>query len=176
MPQNTGDGLPTTPSDVHAQSECHCALYNNYYINNHNRNHVLLYYLFQENKSFGSKTPFAFILWCTGSCVEHINTVIHSFQHQCPAAYCYALSQVKYVTTFRKLLRRLSKMRLQHSYNSRLKLMVKHRICTTYSYVRNMQYTYLLLCMHRAYTKHANAEFRQPTYCLVPTYVKLKLK
>jgi hypothetical protein len=81
MPQNTGDGLPTTPSDVHAQSECHCALYNNYYINNHNRNHVLLYYLFQENKSFGSKTPFAFILWCTGSCVEHINTVIHSFQH-----------------------------------------------------------------------------------------------
>ncbi len=38
---------------------------------NHNRNRVLLYYLFQENKSFGSKTPFAFILWCTGSCVEH---------------------------------------------------------------------------------------------------------
>jgi hypothetical protein len=37
----------------------------------HNRNRVLLYYLFQENKSFGSKTPFAFILWCTGSCVEH---------------------------------------------------------------------------------------------------------
>ncbi len=29
---------------------------------NHNRNRVLLYYLFQENKSFGSKTPFAFIL------------------------------------------------------------------------------------------------------------------
>jgi hypothetical protein len=38
---------------------------------NHNRNSVLLYYLFQEYKSFGSKTPFAFILWCTGSCVEH---------------------------------------------------------------------------------------------------------
>jgi hypothetical protein len=38
---------------------------------NHNRNRVLLYYLFQENKSFGSKTPFAFILWCTGSCVKH---------------------------------------------------------------------------------------------------------
>ncbi len=37
----------------------------------HNRNRVLLYYLFQENKSFGSKTPFAFSLWCTGSCVEH---------------------------------------------------------------------------------------------------------
>jgi hypothetical protein len=32
----------------------------------------LLYYLFQENKSFGSKKPFAFILWCTRSCVEHM--------------------------------------------------------------------------------------------------------
>jgi hypothetical protein len=29
-----------------------------------------LYYLFQENKSFGSKKPFAFILWCMRSCVE----------------------------------------------------------------------------------------------------------
>jgi hypothetical protein len=27
--------------------------------------------MFQENKSFGSKKPFAFILWCTGSCVKH---------------------------------------------------------------------------------------------------------
>ncbi len=26
-----------------------------------------LYYLFQENKSFGNKKPFAFILWCTRS-------------------------------------------------------------------------------------------------------------
>ncbi len=34
MPQNTGDGLATTPSDVYAQSECHCALCNNYYTNN----------------------------------------------------------------------------------------------------------------------------------------------
>jgi hypothetical protein len=33
-----------------------------YHINNHNRNCVFLYYLFQENKSFGSKKPFAFIL------------------------------------------------------------------------------------------------------------------
>ncbi len=62
MPQNAGDGLVTAPSDVYAQSECHCALYNNYPANNYNRNHVLLYYLFQENKSFGSKTPCAFIL------------------------------------------------------------------------------------------------------------------
>ncbi len=28
-------------------------------------NNVLLDYLFQENKSYGSKKPFAFILWCT---------------------------------------------------------------------------------------------------------------
>jgi hypothetical protein len=47
--------LATTPSDVHTQSECYCALCNNYYTNNHNRNGVLLYYLIQENKSFGSK-------------------------------------------------------------------------------------------------------------------------
>jgi hypothetical protein len=37
----------------------------------HNKNRALLCYLFQENKSFGSKTLLAFILWCTGSCVEH---------------------------------------------------------------------------------------------------------
>jgi hypothetical protein len=55
MPQNMGDGLATTPSHVFAQSMYHCALCNNYHINNHNRNRVLLYYLFQENKSFGSK-------------------------------------------------------------------------------------------------------------------------
>ncbi len=71
MPQNIGDGLATTPSHVYAQSMYHCALCINYHINSHNRNRVLLYYLFQENKSFESKKPFAFILWCTGSCVEH---------------------------------------------------------------------------------------------------------
>jgi hypothetical protein len=52
----------------------HCVVH--YCTNNPNRNRVLLYYLFQENKSFGSKKPFAFILWCTGSCVDH-NTDIH---------------------------------------------------------------------------------------------------
>jgi hypothetical protein len=71
MPQNTGDRLVTTPSHVYVQSKCPCALYSYYRANNHNRNHVLVYYLFQENKSFGRKKPFAFILWCTGSCVEH---------------------------------------------------------------------------------------------------------
>ncbi len=32
---------------------------------------VLLDYLFQENKTYGSGKPFAFILWCTRSRVEH---------------------------------------------------------------------------------------------------------
>ncbi len=71
MPKNTGDGLVTTPSHVYAQSMYHCTLCISYRINNHNRNRVLLYSLFQENKSFGSKKPIAFILWCTRSCVEH---------------------------------------------------------------------------------------------------------
>ncbi len=81
MCQDSGSGLVTTPSHVYAQSECHCALYNNCHIKNHNRNCVLLYYLFQENKSFGSKTPLAFILWCTGSCVEHRNNIIKFGRH-----------------------------------------------------------------------------------------------
>ncbi len=29
------------------------------------------FYLFQENESYGSKNPFAFILWCTRSRVGH---------------------------------------------------------------------------------------------------------
>jgi hypothetical protein len=37
-------------------------------------NYVLLCCLFQENKSYGSKKPFAFILWCTRSCVGHNNS------------------------------------------------------------------------------------------------------
>ncbi len=55
MAQNTGDELATSPRDVYAQSECYCALCNNFYTYIHNRNRVLLYYLFQENKSFGSE-------------------------------------------------------------------------------------------------------------------------
>ncbi len=37
-------------------------------------NSILPDYLFQENKSYGSKKPFAFILWCTRSHVEHSTT------------------------------------------------------------------------------------------------------
>jgi hypothetical protein len=62
MPQKSGDGLATTPSHVYTQSTYHCALCINYRTNNHNRNHVFIVILFQENKSFGSKKPFAFIL------------------------------------------------------------------------------------------------------------------
>jgi hypothetical protein len=81
MPQNIGDGLATTPCHVYAHSMYHCALCINYHINNHNRNCTLLYYLFQENKSFGSKKPFPFIPWCTRSCVKH--TSAHFELHLC---------------------------------------------------------------------------------------------
>jgi hypothetical protein len=56
MPQNTGDGLTTSPRDGYTQS--YCALCNNFHTYNHERNRVLLYYLFQENTSFGSKHNF----------------------------------------------------------------------------------------------------------------------
>jgi hypothetical protein len=59
-------------------------------------------YLFQENKSFGSKKPFAFILWCTRSCVEHsnyvyINIVITSF-HEITKflAFCESRNKTRY--------------------------------------------------------------------------------
>jgi hypothetical protein len=32
MRQDSGGGLVTTPSHIYAQSECHCALYNNCHI------------------------------------------------------------------------------------------------------------------------------------------------
>jgi hypothetical protein len=53
MAKITGDGLATSSRDVYAQSECcvHCVAVIHY---NHNRNRVLLYYLFQANKSFGT--------------------------------------------------------------------------------------------------------------------------
>ncbi len=43
-----------SPRDVYTQSECYCALCSSY-IYDHNRNCVSLYYLFQENKSFGTE-------------------------------------------------------------------------------------------------------------------------
>jgi hypothetical protein len=70
MPQNIGDGLATTPSHVYAQSMIvRCALINT----PTTKTGIMIYcnYLFQENKSCGSKKPFAFILWCMRSCVEH---------------------------------------------------------------------------------------------------------
>jgi hypothetical protein len=35
-------------------------------------------YLFQENKSYGIKKPFAFVLWCMRSCVEHRKDICSS--------------------------------------------------------------------------------------------------
>ncbi len=54
MAKVAGDGLATSSRDSYAQSECivHCTIVTQY---NHNRNRVSLYYLFQENKSFGTR-------------------------------------------------------------------------------------------------------------------------
>ncbi len=73
MPQKLGDRLATIPSHVYAQSTYHCALCITVITTLITITGITfsLYYLFQENKSFGSKKPFAFILWCTRSCVEH---------------------------------------------------------------------------------------------------------
>ncbi len=49
-----GDGLATASRDGYAKSECFCALYRAVIQYNHDRNRVSLYYLFQENKSFGT--------------------------------------------------------------------------------------------------------------------------
>jgi hypothetical protein len=53
MDTKAGDGLATASRDGYAQSECfvHCTAVIQY---NHDRNRVSLYYLFQENKSFGT--------------------------------------------------------------------------------------------------------------------------
>jgi hypothetical protein len=40
--------------------------------------------LFQENKSFGSKKPFEFILWCARSCVEHKLFSLYTTQYKQP--------------------------------------------------------------------------------------------
>jgi hypothetical protein len=103
MPQDTKDGLVTTPSHIYAQSECHCALCNNCYTNSHNRNRVLLYYLFQENKSFGSKIPFAFILWCTGSCVEHREEDINKGIHKPDTHLCDRIWVTQFKVKFLKV-------------------------------------------------------------------------
>jgi hypothetical protein len=71
MPQKSGDGLATTPSHVYALSMYHCALCIPPTPITITGITFSLYYLFQENKSFGSKKPFASILWCTRSCVKH---------------------------------------------------------------------------------------------------------
>jgi hypothetical protein len=39
-------------------------------------------YLFQENKPYGSKKPFAFILWCARNCVGHNLFSLHTVQYE----------------------------------------------------------------------------------------------
>ncbi len=55
---------------------------------------VLLVCLFQENKSYGSKKPFAFILWCIRkSCRAHcwILTVLNAFMSWSPFKYMWVV-------------------------------------------------------------------------------------
>ncbi len=44
-------------------------------------NSILLVCLFQENKSYGSKKPFALTLWYSTICVGHSKTVINFFSN-----------------------------------------------------------------------------------------------
>ncbi len=55
--QHQGFIMHTVCNIVHSSSS--------FSLNNCNENNVLFWLLFQENKSYGSKKPFAFILWCT---------------------------------------------------------------------------------------------------------------
>jgi hypothetical protein len=71
MAKEAGDGLATSSRDSYAQSECivYCTIVIQY---NYNRNRVSLYYLFQENKSFGTSCHLHSSSHVReGSCVEH---------------------------------------------------------------------------------------------------------
>jgi hypothetical protein len=78
MAIDAGDGLATPSRDVYAQSECYFALYISY-SDNHNRNRVSLYYLFQENKSFGtlyhlhSSSDVREVVWSTVRLYKTVN-------------------------------------------------------------------------------------------------------
>jgi hypothetical protein len=48
MCQDAGGGLVTSTSHVYAQSECHCALYNNCHIKNQNRNRAYCVICFRK--------------------------------------------------------------------------------------------------------------------------------
>ncbi len=98
MSEATGAGLVTTSSHVQAQS-----MYLMYIMRTKSYVSItitlaVLYctYLFQENKSYGSKKPFAFILWCTRNCVEH--TYIYRYRHV--DIYIYSTSVYIYMPPF----------------------------------------------------------------------------
>jgi hypothetical protein len=71
MLEDQEDGLGATSRSHYAQSMYHCTYQPAVNLMIVIVNSVLFDYLFQENKSYGSKKPFAFILWCTRSPVEH---------------------------------------------------------------------------------------------------------
>jgi hypothetical protein len=73
MLEDKEDGLSGTSGLRHAQSMYHCTCWPTVTPMIVIMNSVLSLYLFQENKSYGSKKPFAFIPWCTRSSVRHNN-------------------------------------------------------------------------------------------------------
>ncbi len=71
MPEDKEDGLGATSRLRYAQSMYHCVCQSTVTLMIVIVNSILPVYLFKENKSCGSKKPFAFILWCTRSRVGH---------------------------------------------------------------------------------------------------------
>jgi hypothetical protein len=71
MVEEKKDGLDVTSRPHYAQSLYHCTCQPTVTLIAVIVNSVLSVNLFQENKSYGSKKPFAFILRCTRSRVEH---------------------------------------------------------------------------------------------------------
>ncbi len=78
MPEDKADGLGTTSRLRHAQSMYHCECQSTVILIIVIVNSGLPVYLFQENKSYGSKKPFAFILWCTRSRFGHSNNTTNT--------------------------------------------------------------------------------------------------
>jgi hypothetical protein len=77
MLEGTGDGLVTTSSHGYAQSTYHMCIMciNSLCLNNHDVSPCFTVLIcFRRINHLAVKIPFAFILWCTRSCVEHSNS------------------------------------------------------------------------------------------------------
>jgi hypothetical protein len=77
MLEDKEDGLGTTSRLHYAQSMYHCMHSLMIVV----MSSVLLVYLFQENKSYGSTKPFVFILWCTRTRVGNNNAYVKTVLH-----------------------------------------------------------------------------------------------